>query len=304
MVGLEDIYEEIADYRELAPQDQVRRKYLKRLNRLTKRPAILYASCFSVKAEAGYLSYINRQDLSCFMAAAAEIEGNALDLIIHSPGGSVEATEHIVNYLHQKFDDIRVIVPQSALSTATMLCCAADKIAMGDYSSLGPVDPLVSWTIGDDLYTTFAQTVLDEVAIAQRNANRKKNDPRLWMQRLRDYPPGLPVRCKNELQLSRILVEAWLKERMLKNAQQKETTAAAISEWLGNVRSFVTSRRPVGIKEARANGLAVDPLESDEALEANVLAVFYASIAAFETGDCVKIVENHAGKGCMIRARA
>jgi ClpP class serine protease len=55
------------------------------------------------------------------MGVFYELKGKDLDLIVHSPGGSPEATEAIVTYLRSKFNDIRVIVPQAAMSAATML---------------------------------------------------------------------------------------------------------------------------------------------------------------------------------------
>jgi hypothetical protein len=39
-----------------------------------------------------------------------------LDLLLHTRGGSAEATNAIVTYLRQKFNHIRVIIPQAAMS--------------------------------------------------------------------------------------------------------------------------------------------------------------------------------------------
>ena len=65
-----------------------------------------------------------------------------LDLVLHTTGGSPAAAEAIVNYLRAKFgNDIRVIVPQLAMSAGTMIACSAKQIIMGKQSSLGPIDP-------------------------------------------------------------------------------------------------------------------------------------------------------------------
>ncbi|WP_337461520.1 hypothetical protein [Jutongia sp.] len=65
-----------------------------------------------------------------------------LDLVLHTPGDSPAAAEAIVNYLRAKFgNDIRVIVPQLAMSAGTMIACSAKQIIMGKQSSLGPIDP-------------------------------------------------------------------------------------------------------------------------------------------------------------------
>ena len=65
-----------------------------------------------------------------------------LDLILHTPGGSIYATMQIVNYLQSRFqNDIRAIIPQIAMSAGTMISLACKSIVMGDQSCLGPIDP-------------------------------------------------------------------------------------------------------------------------------------------------------------------
>ena len=73
------------------------------------------------------------------MEVTAGIASENLDLILHSPGGFPEAAEGIVTYLRSRFQNIRVIVPQLAMSAATMIACAADEVVMGKHSFLGPV---------------------------------------------------------------------------------------------------------------------------------------------------------------------
>lgn len=67
--------------------------------------------------------------------------GAPLDLILHSPGGTAEAAESIVAYLRKRFSELRVIVPVAAMSAATMMAMAADRIVMGQHSQVGPIDP-------------------------------------------------------------------------------------------------------------------------------------------------------------------
>jgi ClpP class serine protease len=104
-----------------SPFDVIRRRYLKELGEHTKRNIIVYA----MRPPQGS---IVTDDMQGFMAALHELEGDSLDLILHSPGGSSEAAEQIVNYLRDKFKSIRVIVPLQAMSAATMIACSADEI--------------------------------------------------------------------------------------------------------------------------------------------------------------------------------
>jgi ClpP class serine protease len=73
-------------------------------------------------------------DIQGFMEAASNIEERELDLVLHSPGGSAEAAESIVNYLRKRFDNIRVYVPLAAMSAATMIALSANEIVMGQHS--------------------------------------------------------------------------------------------------------------------------------------------------------------------------
>ena len=78
-----------------------------------------------------------------YMRAMAGLELPQLDLILHSPGGTLPATQAIVRALRGRYDHIRVFVPQRAMSAATMLACAADQIIMAGFASLSPTDPMV-----------------------------------------------------------------------------------------------------------------------------------------------------------------
>jgi len=303
LLSLQDVNSEVQSRRVESSRDYVLKKYLKKLYKHTNRATILYASAFTEKESTGRILQINRQDASCFMAASSGIEGRELDLVVHSPGGSVEATEQIVLYLRRRYDHIRVIVPLCALSTATLLCCAADQIVLGEHSALGPIDPVVNWTHQGGAYSASAQNIINEHSIAQQNINNKKNDPVLWVEKLKSYPPGLLATCKTQIQISQSLAKTWLESYMFRGEENAAQRAEGIAAWLADSRRFLSSLRPIGQSLAASKGLKVDLLDDDEALLENVMAVFYSGVVKFQTEDCVKIVENHNGKGCTIGAR-
>lgn len=122
--------------------DTVRLDYLKHISRLTGRNVISYYSSWLTKNNIANLD-ISDADMTGFMSAVNGLNcSNGLDLILHTPGGDPTAAESIVYYLRTKFNnDIRVIVPQLAMSAGTMIACAGKEIIMGNQSSLGPIDP-------------------------------------------------------------------------------------------------------------------------------------------------------------------
>jgi ClpP class serine protease len=66
-----------------------------------------------------------------------------IDLILHTPGGLVLASEQIANALSRHTARVTVLVPHYAMSGGTLIALAADEIIMDENAVLGPVDPQV-----------------------------------------------------------------------------------------------------------------------------------------------------------------
>ncbi|MBD3883932.1 ATP-dependent Clp protease proteolytic subunit [Phormidium tenue FACHB-886] len=64
-----------------------------------------------------------------------------INIILHTPGGLVLATEQIAKALVRHKAKVTVFVPHYAMSGGTMLAMAADEIVMDENAVLGPVDP-------------------------------------------------------------------------------------------------------------------------------------------------------------------
>ena len=280
-----------------SPLDQVRRKYLKEVYKVNGgRPVVLYASCHAIKPSYGEGSAINMADIQSFMVALKGLKGDSLDIVLHSGGGVPDATEQIVNYVRGKFSDVRVIIPMSAMSAATMLSCAADRIVMGHHSALGPIDPQVSVPFSGGIKSVPAQSIIDEFEEARKDL-QSGGDPAFWANRLRFYPPGIVQDCRNYLVLSENSVTGWLKHYMLRSQPNSAAMAKSIAKWLADSTLHNWHRRPIGIVEARSKGLLVDALEDDDDLQEAVLSLFHATVITFQQSLLVKIVENHNGKG-------
>jgi ClpP class serine protease len=64
-----------------------------------------------------------------------------IDLIVHTPGGLVLASDQIAYALRRHDGRVTVIVPHYAMSGGTLVALAADEILMDPDAVLGPVDP-------------------------------------------------------------------------------------------------------------------------------------------------------------------
>jgi len=64
-----------------------------------------------------------------------------IDLVVHTPGGLVLASEQIACALKRHRGKVSVFVPHYAMSGGTLVALAADEIVMDPDAVLGPVDP-------------------------------------------------------------------------------------------------------------------------------------------------------------------
>jgi len=278
--------------------DFVRRKYLSALSTYTGRSTILYATRWSQDQQLDpALTSIGPEDVQGFMEVVHGLPANCgLDLILHSPGGSAEVTEAIVDYLRAKFTNIRVLIPQAAMSAATMLACAANEIVMGKHSSLGPIDPQMIVNVpGSGRIAVPAQSVLDQFELASKAALNGQGAP--WYPILQMYGPALIVQCQNAIALASTLVASWLERYMFADDPNGADKAKAIAEYLADHGIHKTHSRFFSAATAESIGLKVRSFESDQQLQDLTLSVFHAATHTMSATPCVKIIENHLGRG-------
>lgn len=278
------------------PFDAVRRRYLTRLQQHTGRNAILFASKWTTAGSDPNLISIGPEDMHGFMEVVHALNGPNLDLILHLPGGSAESTEAIVLYLRSKFPDIRVFVPHAAMSAATMLACASNRIVMGKHSFIGPIDPqfIIRTELG--VASVPAYAIREQF---QRAQTACRDNPALlgtWLPILRQYGPALLVQCEIAQELSQSLVTAWLRQYMFAGQADAQVRAERISAGLANHPDHLSHGRFIPRDRARQLGLVVEDLETDQQLQDLVLSIFHATTHTFNATACVKLIENHLGR--------
>jgi membrane-bound ClpP family serine protease len=84
---------------------------------------------------------INHSDPEDISEIIDGLSGAEVDIIIQTPGGSVDAVEKFVTVLSQRLTSYRVIVPSLAKSGGTIIAMSSDRILLGVNSELGPIDP-------------------------------------------------------------------------------------------------------------------------------------------------------------------
>ena len=276
-----------------ASLDTVRNKYMRALSEFTERNTIIYATRWTSGDTPPNLVSINDEDIHAFMESVAGLKGNKLDLILHTGGGSAEATDAIVSYLRQKFNDIRIIIPQAAMSAGTMLACAANEIVMGKQSSIGPIDPQFILQTSVGIQSIPAHAILEQFKIAQKDCRANPKNLNSWMPMLSQYGPALLVSCQNQIDFGKELVENWLREYMF-SGEEDNVFPKSIADFLSNHGNFKTHGKHLNILKAKEIGLKIIELEENQDFQDAVLSAFHATMHAISAGNA-KIIANHNG---------
>ena len=288
MAGWDDILRELDQT--MSQSDFIRRKYLKQLSKYTNRNSIAYYSAFLTRPTSQNID-IDDSDMTGFMNALKGMDcSKGLDLILHTPGGSPASAEAIVSYLRSKFNnDIRVIVPQMAMSAGTMIACAAKVIIMGKQSSLGPVDPQFNGIPAYNIQMEFEEAKKD-LAVHPENRN-------YWAIKLQQYPAAFLKTAIDAIQLSGSLVEEWLKTCMF--TEDESVKVETIVSKLNEHDDSKTHGRHFNIDFCRKIGLKIEALEDDDQLQDAVLSVHHAYMLTFSRSDAIKIIECQNGKAVI-----
>lgn len=277
-----------------SPFDQVRRKYLKQLCDFTGRNVIAYYSGFLSKPRIEGIE-ISDDDKNGFMLCIHEMDrSKGLDLIMHTPGGNIAATESLVAYLRGMFgNDIRAIVPQIAMSAGTMIACSTKSIVMGKHSSLGPVDPHFGGipAIG----------VLEEIKKAYTDIKTDVAYAHVWNPILSRLTPSFVQQCEWAVERSKTFVKEALSANMLKGGRKaaRDAKVQGIVDKLTNLSENKGHDRHFGMDECKAMGLKVEAIEDDDTFQDLVLTIHHCYMHTLTNTPTIKITENQMGKAVV-----
>ena len=152
-----------------------------------------------------------------------------IDLVLHTPGGLVLASEQIAYALRDHPGKVTVLVPHYAMSGGTLIALAADEILVDSAAVLGPVDP----QLGDLPAASI-------VRVARRKPIERVEDRTLIMADVAEKA----VRHMKEV----------VRELVSKRLEPKE--AESLAEQLAG--GHYTHDDPITLAEARGLGLPVE----------------------------------------------
>lgn len=250
----------------------VRQRYMAQLHRKTGRNAIAYYSGWLSKRGNAWMA-LTDEDKNGFMDCVYNLERDkGLDLILHTPGGSVSAAQSVAYYLRDIFgDNIRAIVPQIAMSAGTMLACSCKSIVMGRQSNLGPIDPQLG---GIPAYMALEE--FDRAAEDVINDNGEINMARLslWQQIIRQYHPTFLIQCQHAIERSNKFVKEQLATVMFRGQKNGLKRAEQVVDALTQYQDGHDHH--YHLAECQEMGLTIEALEDDQTLQDTVLSIHHA----------------------------
>ena len=218
------IYSEYLDQQLGFPElTNERKRQLERISQIRGRDVLVFAADLN-KAQAAIA--IHYADLLPISDQLANLKGNALDLILETPGGSGEVAEDIVRLLRGKYEEVSVIVPGCAKSAGTLIAMAADEILMEPVSALGPIDAQITWQ-GKSF---SADALIQGMEKIKREVQVEGLLNKAYIPILQGISPGELQHAENALDFSKILVTNWLAKYKFRTWATHSTTQNTVTE--------------------------------------------------------------------------
>lgn len=258
--------------------------FIKKLSEYTGRNTILYFSAFLHKSANN--ANINDLDINAFMANVHKLDKNkGLDLILHTPGGDLSATEQIIYYLKSYFgNDIRAIIPQMSMSAGSLIAVSCKEIIMGRQSCLGPFDPQLNGVPCQSAIREFYKAVDD---VAKNPASLG-----LWQTIISKLNPTFLALCEQADKLSDELTESILSDKHLSEPEKDN-----IKKVFQQNRTSKIHSRHINRDKCKTAGLKIVDLEDDQTIQDLVLGIHHCCMILGEQSNIMKIVENNIGNG-------
>ena len=280
--------------------DAERKLQLKRISELRGGRDILVIASDLTKAIPNISTGLDYSDILPVQDQLSVLQGNAVDVILETPGGLAEVAEDIVRQIRAKYNRVGMIVPGWAKSAGTILVMAGDEILMGGSSALGPIDPQIGFTTGKrfsaDAFLEGLTKIKEEV-----QTTGKLNPA--YIPILQNISPGEIQNCINARLFSQELVREWLFEYKFKfwethssngevvTIEQKRQRAAEIAEALCNHSRWLTHNRSIRKEDLESLRLKVTDYSTNDDLNDAITRYYTLLKMTFDLVNVYKMFE-------------
>ena len=211
------------------------------------------------------LASLTAEDLLAIDDQLSNLQGDALDLVLETPGGSGEAAEDIVRLVRRRFGSVGIVVPGTAKSAGTILAMSGDEILMSHESALGPIDAQIPQK-GKVFSAHALLTGMDQI---KEEIEKTGQLNKAYIPMLQSLSPGELEHARNAQAFAEGLVRDWLVRFKFSGwavhsssgnpvtPEEKTNRAAEIAEALSDHGRWKTHGRSITIDNLRGLGLLV-----------------------------------------------
>lgn len=251
-----------------AQMQSERQRQLSRISSIRGRSVLVMAADFRKSKLPISIRY---EDILPFKDLMEGLDGESVDVILETPGGSAEVAEDLVRLLRQRFASVAFIVPGWAKSAGTIMTMAGDEILMGPASALGPIDAQIQWK--DKVFS--AEAFLEGLTAMKKEADRKGSLNRAHIPILQQISPGEIQHAENALDFAKKLVADWLERYKFKEwkehkssgapvtPEERKEAATRIAAALCRHQDWLSHGRSIGMKDLRDLGLQITDYSRD-----------------------------------------
>jgi len=225
------------------------KRLIREYNRIKETYLLIYAVDFD-KARQGLSIDLIMTDYHIIHEMLRKHNGNRIDLYIETPGGSGEAAEEIVTFLHNKFDLVDFVIAGEAKSAGTLMAMSADEIYMTDSGSLGPIDAQVR--IGRSVSSAFdyVNWIEEKRNIAAKGNRINAVDAAMIAQ----ITPGEYMGAFHAQQFAVDKLKEWLPKYKFKHWKQTETRKIKVTEKMKKKRAEEIAKKMIDHSAWRSHG--------------------------------------------------
>jgi len=266
---------------------ELRKACYEEIEQYRGRPLLVYATKFLEGVLPGTPNFIDLSDVDGFTDLINSVKGNeAVDVLLHSPGGRPDATERLVGLLRNKFQEVNFLIPHSAYSAATMLALSGNHIILHPSATLGPIDPQINGIPARSIKRGF------------ENAKKKiaKEGPETlpaYIPLIEKYTLDLLELCGDSEKLAKELVSTWLKKYMFKNEKGVGRKIGKAVKYLSDYDKHLMHSRPLSSEKLAEFGLKIE--FADETLQDLLWEAYILLNGFFNISPFVKLYENAHG---------
>ena len=232
-------------------------KLIGQYNKIRGKYLFVYAAAIGKQIPAVPL---DQSDYYMFHDLLAKKQGvREVDVYIETPGGSGEAAEEIVRFLHNNFETVSFLVSGEAKSAGTIIVLSGDEILMTETGSLGPIDAQMQ--IGRSVVSAYDYMEWVETKRNEAEDKGKLNPFDATM--VAQITPGELGSVSNALKFAEDLVIEWLIKYKFKKWTKTVSRKISVTEEMKKKRAEEIAGELINHTKWRSHGrsLKLDDLE-------------------------------------------